>query len=117
MAYHVNNNAVTLTRGDSMTLDIVLCDGDLPYTPESGDSIRFALKKDKLNYTEADYVDDVPLILKTIDTATMKLNILPSDTKDLDFGNYVYDIELTKSDGTVDTFITASPFVIAREVH
>jgi uncharacterized membrane protein YkoI len=47
----------------------------------------------------------------------MILELEPSDTKILDFGSYVYDIEITFKDGTVDTFITEANFKITPEVH
>lgn len=114
MAYGTEyNNTIWLTRGDTLELDVVLED----YTPQAGDTIRFALKRDQLNISDSEYLDDTPLIVKNIPTGTMKLHLDPADTKDLGFGRYVYDIELTYEDGTVDTFITASPFILAREVH
>lgn len=112
-----SNNVIKMTRGDTVSLDVVLYEGDVPYEPEVGDSIRFALKQDLLNVPGTEYEDVVPLIIKTIPTDTMKLNILPADTKDLGFGEYVYDVELTKADGTVDTFIPATKFCILPEVH
>jgi len=39
-----------------------------------------------------------------------------SDTKDLNFGRYVYDIQLTKADGTVTTVIQPHEFKIGEEV-
>lgn len=42
----------------------------------------------------------------------MILELEPSDTKTFDFGTYVYDIQITFSDGTVDTFITEASLKI-----
>ena len=117
MAYSVQGTTIRLTRGDSMTLDVKLYDGDAPYIPVSTDSIRFALKHSRLNVAGTDYQDQNPLITKTIPYDTMTLSFVPLDTKSLGFGSYEYDIEITHGDGTVDTFITASPFIITREVH
>jgi hypothetical protein len=47
----------------------------------------------------------------------MLLVIYPEDTKELEFGSYVYDIQLTKANGDIDTFITASKFKITAEVE
>jgi hypothetical protein len=47
----------------------------------------------------------------------MELVINPEDTKNLAFSSYVYDIELTKEDGTVDTFIDRAKIKITEEVH
>lgn len=67
------------------------------YTPQFGDVIRFAMKQ---SYTSSKVLIDKRI---PIDTLTLKLD--PSDTKSLNFGKYVYDIEITFSTGDVDTFI------------
>lgn len=46
----------------------------------------------------------------------MKLILDPADTKPLSFGKYVYDIQLTKSTGEVDTFITKGTMKLTEEV-
>ena len=55
-------------------------------------------------------------MVKDIPIDTLTLTLLPEDTKDLSFGKYVYDIQLTKADGTVDTFITKATIKITEEV-
>lgn len=57
------------------------------------------------------------MILKQIPIDSMTLRIDPEDTKNLNFGTYVYDVELTTKDGIVDTFITPSSFKITEEVY
>ena len=39
------------------------------------------------------------------------------DTAHIPFGKYVYDIELTKATGEVDTFITKAILKLTEEVH
>lgn len=117
MSYTVNGNAIYLTRGDSFSAEIKLYQGDEEYTPEEGDVIRFAAKHPGMTAGNGDYLDAQPVLLKEIDHETMTLEIAPEDTKSLSFGEYVYDLEITFADGTVDTFITASPFIITAEVH
>lgn len=110
MSFKVNRNTIYLTRGDTFKahLTITYPDGS-EYIPKEGDSIRFALKED---------VDDEEcLIYREIPIDTMLLIIFPEDTKQLEFGTYVYDIQLTKANGDVDTFITASKFKITAEVE
>lgn len=103
-------NNITLTRGDTFKANVDLFNRDgTAYTPEQGDAIRFALKKD--------YGDAEPILNISIPNDTRLLHIEPNDTKTLPFGNYVYDIEITKADGTVDTFIAEAVFNIAPEVH
>lgn len=108
--YKIEGTAITLTRGDSFYAEVIMKNPDkTDYTPQQGDSVRFALKKK--------YQDAEPLILKQIPTNTLVLHLEPEDTKSLPFGKYVYDIELTKANGDVDTFIYESEFEIAKEVH
>ena len=107
--YKIEGTSITLTRGDSFYCDISMKEGHREYTPAQGDVVRFAMKK---KYTDAE-----PLILKVIPNETLRLHLDPEDTKDLEFGRYVYDIELTKANGDVDTFICEASFEIAKEVH
>lgn len=108
MSASINGASISLTRGDSLILNVnVTVNGEL-YTPEAGDVIRFAMKTS----TNADEV----LINKNVDLSTMTLRIEPSDTKSLSFGTYTYDLELTTHDGYVDTFIGPASFTITPEV-
>lgn len=86
------------------------------YTPQAGDVIRFALKHNRLKQDGSDYTDDEPLFTVVIPNDTMILEIEPSHTKTLAFGKYVYDMEITFTDGKVDTFIAEASFTIAPEV-
>lgn len=114
--YKVEGNTITMTRGDTLILQVGINQGDEPYTPVEGDKVRFALKG-QLNSRGTAYKDSEPLILKNIPIDTMLLTLDPEDTKHLPFGEYNYDIEITFDNGVVDTFITASPFIIDPEVH
>ena len=116
MSYSVKNNAITLTRGDTFIAQIALSLNGEPYTPIEGDEIRFAVKHKTMTPTRSDYSDEEPLILVTIPNDTLILRLDPSDTKDLDFGDYVYDIQITFADGSVDTFITPTSFKLTPEV-
>ncbi len=110
MSYSVTGTTITLTRGDSFKalIGMTTPEGD-PYTPIEGDKIRFAMK--------SSYDDSEPLILKDIPIDSRILVLDPADTKKLEYGKYVYDIELTKATGEVDTFITKATFRITEEVY
>lgn len=95
--FSVNGTTITLTRGDTFKANIDISLGGDAYTPEAGDEIRFAMKQS--------YSDDEPAILVNIPVDTMKLVINSEDTKNLEYGTYVYDIQLTYANGDVDTFI------------
>lgn len=109
MSYNVTGTTITLTRGDTFEalVSVTTKDG-IQYVPYEGDTLRFALKE---NYTDA-----APLIIKDIPISTMMLVLQPEDTKKLNFGKYVYDIQLTRADGRVDTIIAKSVFKLTEEV-
>ena len=109
MSYSVSGTTITLTRGDTFMAQISITDSSgNPYIPVEGDSIRFAMK--------ATYADKEPLLIKEIPIDTLILKINPEDTKELKFGVYIYDIQLTKATGEVDTFITTAKLKITEEV-
>ena len=105
--YNIYGTKIHLTRGDTLIANLEIKRDDETYIPAVGDVIRFAMKKD--------YKDEEPLILKTIDNNEMVLRLDSSDTKSLEFGEYVYDIQITMEDGTVDTFIS-DVFIVEPEV-
>ena len=109
MSYNVQGTTITLTRGDTFIalISITQSDGN-PYVPNEGDSVRFAMKRG--------YEDEEPLLVKDIPIVTMKLILDSADTKMLPFGKYVYDIQLTKATGEVDTFITKGTMKLTEEV-
>ena len=109
MSYSIKDTTITLTRGDTMVALISITQANgYPYTPVEGDKVRFAMK--------TNYTDVKPLLVKDIPIDTMELKLEPEDTADLNFGKYVYDVQLTKADGTVDTFITKAIIRITEEV-
>lgn len=94
---------IYLTRGDTFmaTVTIVGADGE-PYTPASGDVVRFAAK---LHYSDAE-----PVIEKEIEN--LELVIESGDTADLEMGvAYVYDIQLTTDGGDVYTFVKGRLYI------
>lgn len=117
MSSTITGKEIQLTRGDSFFAQISIKKDEEEYIPQTGDYIRFALKRSKLLSDKSDYIDREPLILKEIPIDTMLLELEPEDTKGLPFGTYVYDIEITFEDGTVDTFITEAKFILTKEVY
>ncbi len=110
MSFKVKKNTIYLTRGDTFKAHLTINNADgTEYIPVEGDTIRFALKKQ--------VEDENYLIMKDIPTDTLTLTLNPADTKSLDFGDYVYDVQLTKANGDVDTFITVAKFVLTEEVE
>ena len=109
MSYSVSGTTITLTRGDTFKAQISITDRNgNPYVPKDGDKVRFAMK--------TTYSDPEPLVNIDIPIDTLILVIKPEDTHGLPFGNYVYDIQLTKENGEVDTFITTSKLKLTEEI-
>lgn len=113
--FSVSGTNITLTRGDTLIAQITIKQGETDYTPVEGDVIRFAMKHPIYNAGRTDYSETTPVLTKTIPNDTLILTLLPADTKQLGFGEYVYDIQLTFADGTVDTFIKGK-FFLTEEV-
>lgn len=105
------NNNITLTRGDTLTLMVSLfrevepvppaTEPTIePYVPEEGDVIRFAVSKG--------YKDEPSYELKlskTIPHDTLTFTCSSAETT-LEYRAYNYDVEITHTDGCVDTFIS-----------
>lgn len=107
--HKIEGTNITLTRGDTLIINLSLTKDRETFTPEEGSSIRFAMKR---RYTDADST----ALVKEIPIDTLTLEIEPDDTKNLDMKKtYVYDIEYTDPDGHVDTFISGE-FYLAEEV-
>lgn len=108
----VDGNNMKMIRGDSETISISFLDKDKnPYVFSQGDVIYFTVKKSINTKRTAiqKIVDDFP-------DGELRISIKPSDTSDLEYGSYVYDIQYNKHDGTVKTIIPPSAFVISGEV-
>lgn len=107
------DNSIEMTQGDSLKIKIILRKKNgILYVPEQEDSIRFALStvhKGELGYKL--------LLRKEIPLNTLELNLVPEETKNIPSNHiYKYDIQITHTDGTTDTFISGL-FVLKGEVE
>lgn len=108
----INGSTITMTRGDTLNVRLEICYADgTPYVVRAGDVVRFALKQR--------YTDEEALISREIPHDTMTLRLEASETKQLRAGwaPYVYDVQITMEDGTVDTFIDRAKFIVTEEVE
>lgn len=108
--HSISGTDITLTRGDSLAIQLALEKDGNPYTPDIGSVIRFAMKA---KYKDP---DSEVVLIKNVPIDTLLLEFEPEDTKDLTMGKtYVYDIQLTDENGQVDTFISGT-FTVGEEV-
>lgn len=110
---------IYLTRGDTAFLSVELfyydsncekkkfelLDGDEIYlTVKSSFDVEEFLFQKKITYKEVN------------DAGEVLIKILPSDTNNLQFKKYVYDVEIKTFDGNIYTIIPPSIFEIMPEV-
>lgn len=105
----IDGHKITLTRGDTLTLTLTLKKNEQTYTPEEGDVIRFALSKGYKGEPAYELK-----LSKVIPNDTLTFTLSSTETA-LEYRDYNYDIEVTHSDGCVDTFIS-STLTITGEV-
>ena len=109
MVKFLNSFGIQATKGDTIIMPIVVFNNDNSiYQVQTGDIINFGLKEN--------YEDSECLIEKTIDNETLTLVLEHDDTKNLEVGTYVYDIQITKANGEVNTFISSN-IQITNEVY
>lgn len=113
---YVTDNAITLTKGDSLALPVAINkkyeDGHVePYEVQSGEKLRFAVSTGF--YGEVGYKLHIS---KQIDPNAMLIILEPSDTKSMKNKTYNYDVEITHLNGMVDTFI-ASTFTLVGDAE
>lgn len=104
----LSDMTIELTRGDTARFSITI-DNDITHTPyiiQENDRVTFSIKK-KIK-------DQKPIFSKSFIGSNI-IHIEPADTKDLEFGKYVYDVEIITEFGDVYTPIQA-PFKLLGEV-
>lgn len=118
MSFSIDGNTIWMTRGDTFSATVAINQpSGLPYEMQTGDSVRFAMKHSEMTAGQTAFIDQTPLVVKTIPTDTLLLQMNPEDTDGLDFGSYKYDIELTFADGGVCTFIPNADLILTPDVH
>ena len=105
--FKVINNKIYLTRGDSASfVPSVTDDSGNAYTIQADDTVIMTVKK---TTSDTAYLFQKNLI-------NSEFAIKPADTEALDYGDYVYDVQLTMANGYNDTIIPPTLFRIMEEV-
>ena len=107
----LSGNDITLTRGDSLSITIDIADSlGTPVTFETGDILYFTVKK---SYSTREKSIQKKIISPS--SSTIEIDILPIDTKILDYGTYYYDLQISDIHGKVFTPLLGK-FIISEEV-
>ena len=104
---------ISMTRGDTQFFTIKIVNEKREKIPfNMGDTVYFTIKTatDTNRKTIQKVITDFNL------DGEAEVEILPEDTRLLQFKDYVYDVQYTKSDGQVITIIKPSKFIILPEV-
>ena len=106
---------LSIIRGTTQTISIAVMNEDgSAYTLADGETLRFGVKR------KPEDDDSLCLVKKSLtsdnlDNGLYILTLLPSDTKDLPFGNYYYDVGL-QSGNNYYNVIECSDFIIAYNI-
>lgn len=90
----IRGKKIILTRGDSGSITVAIRDGAFA----SGDKVEFTVRKKIDDPTKSIYK-----CITTFDQGKALIILQPEDTKRLNVRPYVYDIQITRQDGTVLT--------------
>ena len=102
----IRGTKISMTRGDSETVTVTC---SVPFA--AGDTVTLTMREDvESEIAMQKVVTDFGAAGEAV------IVIEPEDTEALDFGDYVYDLELRRADGTVTTLVKPSVFTLTEEV-
>lgn len=109
MLYVDKNNVIRLTRGDTARFIVTVKNETTqePYDILPTDTLMMTIKKS---------VRDSDACVQKKIVGSNAFHILPTDTSELEFGKYFYDVQLTTTDGDVYTIIEPTVFELTKEV-
>jgi hypothetical protein len=108
----ITGTNISMVRGDTEALTVRLLDEEAVQVDfESGDTVYFTMRE-----ALGDTTTIIQKIITGFTDGEAVVEIEPSDTNDLFFRTYVYDIQWTRADGQVKTIVPASDFEILAEV-
>lgn len=101
----IEDNVIYLTRGDTAYLNIALEDA----CGEALDGTAAITLSCKKNVKDEDYA------FQCFCNYPEQMKILPEQTKELEYGKYFYDIQVTMDNGDIFT-IVSGPIYIKEEI-
>lgn len=108
----IQNKHIKMVRGDSETLtyENINAETGEQVALVTGDTVYFTVKT---NYQTAD--KSLQKVVTTFTDGKASISILPTDTKIMPFGQYVYDVQVTFANGQVKTPVVGA-FTLLNEV-
>lgn len=103
------DGAIQLTRGDTARFSITI-DNQV-----SGEEYRVT-EQDILTLSVKKRISDSTVCVQKTVTGIQSFHIEPQDTSGLEFGKYIYDVQLTTESGDVYTVIPPTSFELLKEV-
>lgn len=103
--FRISNRTISLTRGDTARITVTVTNeitGE-EYVIGPGDTLKFSVKKT---------VSDPDYTFQIVSEESSMIHIQPEDTRELESGKYLYDIELTTTLGDVYTVVPISTLEI-----
>ena len=108
----VSGTNLKITRGDTGAIRVAVNDSAGEIIPlEDGDMIELTVRKHLMSSKKELYKKVTEFI-----NGEALITIHPEDTESLEFRMYVYDIQLTRENGQVQTIVKPSQFVVGGEV-
>lgn len=107
----IQGTKITMTRGDTESIEVSVREDDVQRPLVAGDVVHMTVKQ---RATDTDIAFQ-KVIRQFVDGVAL-IDIEHEDTKNLRFGNYVYDIQITFADNTIKTVVGPAAFVLALEV-
>ena len=105
--FKIDSDRLYITRGDTGRLTVSIRDQNgNKYTPSSDEIIVMTVKKS---------VGDESSLFSA-QAKDCEIVITPEYTKSLAFGEYVYDVQITLSNGDINTIIPSNKFIVYGEV-
>lgn len=98
----IDEGVIYHTRGDTGYIQLAF-----DYDWQDGDTVTLSVKKD---YESEDY-----LFQKTV-VGGQIITIYPQDTAELEYGNYIYDVQVNTALGEVFTVVGPNKYKLTKEV-
>lgn len=105
-------NTIAVTRSDSVSFNITLNKNGNAVGFEQGDTVYFTVKR----YAGSDKKEISKKVTEFDDNGAAVFSLVPEDTKNMNPGSYVYDVQYTDAEGNITTIIRPSCFHLTKEV-